>query len=294
MKYLAIVSKLSFIFLLMVFHFSLVKQWVHAFSSPPILTKLTTIDPIMIHFMAPIPPAPPLPMPVPDKKLNVKMKLPKSEVKQQQKLNKSPILPVQVEKVTLPQNLQKSKVLTPKKPPIVPKENLVKKQSVAKIAEKAVEKPVTTVPVPPRVKTQTAIAPATTVKQSTQAVSQIVSQVSSDSKVAVMPKNAISQSNSSGKSTSQSFATAHQTQSYTPPNHRAAYLHNPKPHYPEISQQLEEQGTVQLLVYVSSLGQVSQVQVKHSSGYLRLDMAALQAVKQWQCNNPRSHHFSIR
>ncbi|MEZ5672922.1 MAG: TonB family protein [Thiotrichaceae bacterium] len=104
----------------------------------------------------------------------------------------------------------------------------------------------------------------------------------SDSKAAIAPKNSTLSKNITLKSNDSASAVVKKSQPYTPPNHHASYLHNPKPLYPRISQQLEEQGTVQLLVHVNIHGQVSQVQIKHSCGYPRLDMAALQAVQQWK------------
>lgn len=90
---------------------------------------------------------------------------------------------------------------------------------------------------------------------------------------------------SSGKSTistTQKSTGSQPTQVYTPPNYRAAYLHNPEPYYPPLSRQLEEEGTVHLLVHLDARGQVRQVQLKSSCGYTRLDTAALQAVQHWQ------------
>ncbi len=101
----------------------------------------------------------------------------------------------------------------------------------------------------------------------------------------VPAKNNISQGTSSVKSngiTTQKATGSQPAQVYTPPNYRAAYLHNPKPAYPPLSQQLEEEGTVHLLVYLDARGQVRQVQLKNSCGYARLDAAAVQAVQQWK------------
>jgi protein TonB len=63
---------------------------------------------------------------------------------------------------------------------------------------------------------------------------------------------------------------------------RANYLRNPKPLYPAISRRLNEQGTVFLRVFVTAAGQATQVTIKTSSGYPRLDHAAQQAVIDWK------------
>lgn len=62
----------------------------------------------------------------------------------------------------------------------------------------------------------------------------------------------------------------------------ADYLNNPKPQYPASSRRLGEQGRVILRVQVSTDGKPLEVTVKTSSGYARLDHAALEVVKQWE------------
>lgn len=62
----------------------------------------------------------------------------------------------------------------------------------------------------------------------------------------------------------------------------ADYLNNPAPAYPVFSRRNREQGTVLLNVRVSAQGQAEQVQIKRSSGFSRLDEAALAAVQQWR------------
>ena len=62
----------------------------------------------------------------------------------------------------------------------------------------------------------------------------------------------------------------------------ADYLHNPAPAYPSYSRRMKERGTVFVLVQVSAQGNALQVTLHQSSGYDRLDEAALQAVKQWR------------
>ena len=68
----------------------------------------------------------------------------------------------------------------------------------------------------------------------------------------------------------------------TPARFDAAYLQNPKPAYPSISRRLEEQGRVVLRVRVSEQGSALSVEVKQSSGFIRLDDAARSAVERWR------------
>lgn len=62
----------------------------------------------------------------------------------------------------------------------------------------------------------------------------------------------------------------------------ADYLDNPKPLYPHASRRLGEEGKVVLRVFVSADGDAKRVEVKHSSGFQRLDRAAEAAVSSWR------------
>lgn len=69
---------------------------------------------------------------------------------------------------------------------------------------------------------------------------------------------------------------------FTPPRFVAAYLDNPAPDYPHLSRRLKESGTVLLRVLVSAEGRPGQIELNQSSGYVRLDQAAIEAVRQWR------------
>lgn len=66
------------------------------------------------------------------------------------------------------------------------------------------------------------------------------------------------------------------------PTTDAHYLQNPRPTYPPLSLRLREQGTVMVDVLVSELGVASQARVKTSSGFVRLDNAAVSTVLTWR------------
>ena len=68
----------------------------------------------------------------------------------------------------------------------------------------------------------------------------------------------------------------------TMPRFDADYLNNPAPSYPPLSRRMREQGTVYVRVFVSPEGLPDQVELKHSSGSLRLDEAALSVVRKWR------------
>ncbi len=68
----------------------------------------------------------------------------------------------------------------------------------------------------------------------------------------------------------------------TPPRTDATHLNNPAPQYPALSRRLGEQGRVMLDVYILPDGSVGEIKLNRSSGFPRLDNAALQAVKTWK------------
>jgi protein TonB len=66
------------------------------------------------------------------------------------------------------------------------------------------------------------------------------------------------------------------------PRFNAEYLDNPKPAYPSISRRMGEEGEVRLRVYVDTAGAAQHVEIERSSGFPRLDQAALETVKRWR------------
>jgi protein TonB len=62
----------------------------------------------------------------------------------------------------------------------------------------------------------------------------------------------------------------------------ADYLNNPRPAYPTLSRRLGEEGRVLLRVLVRADGTPAEVTLHQSSGYARLDQAALEAVRKWR------------
>lgn len=56
------------------------------------------------------------------------------------------------------------------------------------------------------------------------------------------------------------------------------------PTYPAISRRMGEEGKLVLRVELDERGRIDDAKVINSSGYERLDTAALTAVKDWQCN----------
>lgn len=67
-----------------------------------------------------------------------------------------------------------------------------------------------------------------------------------------------------------------------PPRFDAAYLQNPPPDYPSLSRRLGEEGRIILRVLITPEGLPRDIQLQASSGFPRLDQAALQTVRRWR------------
>lgn len=66
------------------------------------------------------------------------------------------------------------------------------------------------------------------------------------------------------------------------PSSDADYLQNPKPPYPPLSKRLGEQGKVVVRVLIGIDGVAQKAEIKQSSGFDRLDQAALSTVLRWR------------
>ncbi len=65
------------------------------------------------------------------------------------------------------------------------------------------------------------------------------------------------------------------------PSSDADYLQNPKPRYPAVSKKMGEQGRVLVRVLIGADGSAQKAEIKQSSGFERLDQAALSTVLLW-------------
>ncbi len=73
----------------------------------------------------------------------------------------------------------------------------------------------------------------------------------------------------------------------------AGFLKNPKPPYPAVSRRMGEEGVVVLSVMIEADGTVSDVRVKRSSGFPRLDASALETVRRWQYVPAKRNGFPV-
>jgi periplasmic protein TonB len=83
------------------------------------------------------------------------------------------------------------------------------------------------------------------------------------------------------------------------PSSDADYLNNPPPAYPRMSKRMGEQGTVIVRVFIGLQGTAEQAEIRTSSGYDRLDKAALDTVQRWRYvpgnrhGNPEAMWFNV-
>lgn len=68
----------------------------------------------------------------------------------------------------------------------------------------------------------------------------------------------------------------------TPPRVDASHLNNPAPQYPSLSRRMREEGRVLLDVHILPDGSVGEVRLRTTSGFRRLDDAAIAAVQRWR------------
>lgn len=66
------------------------------------------------------------------------------------------------------------------------------------------------------------------------------------------------------------------------PSSDADYLQNPKPPYPAMSRRLGEQGKTSVRVLIGPDGQPQRAEVAQSSGFDRLDQAAVATAMRWR------------
>lgn len=66
------------------------------------------------------------------------------------------------------------------------------------------------------------------------------------------------------------------------PSSDAAYLGNPRPYYPPLSNRMREQGVAKISVLVGANGIPTEAYIKESSGFERLDQSALASVLKWR------------
>lgn len=78
-----------------------------------------------------------------------------------------------------------------------------------------------------------------------------------------------------------------------PPRIDAKRRNNPAPAYPPLSRRRGEEGVVILELMITAEGKVAELKVNQSSGFPRLDQAALDAVERWRYEPARRNGVAI-
>lgn len=78
-----------------------------------------------------------------------------------------------------------------------------------------------------------------------------------------------------------------------PAIYQAPHLDNPKAEYPRMSARAGESGRVVIEAFVTAEGRPQSVKVHASSGYPRLDMAAVDAVRRWRFEPAREGDTAV-
>lgn len=148
-------------------------------------------------------------------------------------------------------------------------------------ARKAESKPVQQAPKQVAKQTPILSSENTVEEEHTPAPQEPVKEVQPAAQPAKQPTT-VATTSSASTQTSAAGSAASDNVKETAPIFNAAYLSNPEPVYPRISQELEEEGRVLLRVTVSENGQPMNISLARSSGFSRLDKAAMDTVKRWR------------
>lgn len=146
-------------------------------------------------------------------------------------------------------------------------------------------------PAPPQPQRQPVVAPAkpqavrtTPNPPAPMAVATAAAQPSDIAPAPVAPSTSTTGADRpSTATTSPNAAVAGQTPARVePPSSDADYLNNPKPPYPALSKRMGEQGKVIIRTLIGADGVAQEASIHQSSGFDRLDQAALATASKWR------------
>jgi len=150
----------------------------------------------------------------------------------------------------------------------------------------------TETPAPPQPQRQPVVAaakphtaPVAPAAPAPMAVAAAVTQPSVNAPAPVAPSTAVTGSDRPNAATTSATATS--VAGPAPvrvelPSSDADYLNNPKPPYPPMSRRLGEQGKVVIRTLIGADGVAQEATIHQSSGFDRLDQAALATARKWR------------
>lgn len=139
--------------------------------------------------------------------------------------------------------------------------------------------PLATPPAPPLKVTSPSTPPTPTPQPQPPALQPSPNQAATNSNAPLTTSNATASATITAASPA---ATSPAPAKVELPTHVAAYLQNPKPDYPALSVRRGEQGQVVLNVLIGVEGKAQKAEIIKSSGFERLDAAALATVLRWR------------
>ena len=144
-------------------------------------------------------------------------------------------------------------------------------------------------PVPPQPQRQPVVAqakpqtaPATPTPPAPMAVATAATQPSATALAPVAPSTATISSDYPTAATTTASVGSPVPARVELPSSDADYLNNPKPPYPPLSKRLGEQGKVVIRTLIGADGVAQEAAIHQSSGFDRLDQAALATARKWR------------
>lgn len=162
---------------------------------------------------------------------------------------------------------------------VVPVQLISSSIDVYRAPLKPLATPITTPPAPPVKATNPSTPPTPTPQPQPPALQPSPNQAATNSNAPLTTSNATASATITAASPA---ATSPAPAKVELPTHVAAYLQNPKPDYPALSVRRGEQGQVVLNVLIGVEGKAQKAEIIKSSGFERLDAAALATVLRWR------------
>ena len=142
--------------------------------------------------------------------------------------------------------------------------------------------PTAPTPAQPTARTATNAPPLESTKPETVPAVQASKSSADDNAPSGIPTNTAAAVSGAPGHASASTATLVNAAALQLPSSDADYLNNPKPAYPPMSRRLGEQGTVIVRALIGTDGNAQKAEVQQSSGFERLDRAALETALKWR------------
>lgn len=181
-----------------------------------------------------------------------------------------------------PQPMEISLELDAEAPPAAATTRRAATQTSATPTSPSAPTPVQSTPAQPTARAATITPPLESTKPETVPAVQASKSSADDNAPSGIPTNTAAAVSGAPGHASASTATLANAAALQLPSSDADYLNNPKPAYPPMSRRLGEQGTVVVRALIGTDGNAQKAEVQQSSGFERLDRAALETALKWR------------